>query len=234
MPGLRVSPGLLVGLPVAVGTAAVILAWLVLRVLPEPEPEVHGLREGDPPIEVKRLYRDLLRPPYLMAIGVLAAGMTLTTVLGLEPERWPVWFALALVGTLLAVIDAATTWLPNAVMHPYWVVTGTATILMAALTGSAALSAVTGAVAWTLVFWLVWLISRGQIGFGDVRFAVGLGAAAGAAGWATIYACLLAGTVVGALWGVLHRLRHGASGGPFAYGMALYLGCGLGLALTPG
>lgn len=231
MPGLSLAPGLLIGLPVAVGVAAVILAWLVLRALPEPD--LDGAREGDPPVEAKRPYADLLRPGYLTIVGVLAAATTATTILRLEPDRWPVWFALALLGTVLAVIDAVTTWLPNAVMHPFWVVTGVATIFTAAVSGGTALSAVVGAVAWTVVFWLVWLISRRQIGFGDVRFALGLGAAAGAAGWVTIYTCLLAGTVVGAIWGVLHRLRRGVRGGPFAYGMALYLGCGLGLALTP-
>lgn len=234
MPGLTLPPGVLVGLPVAVGVAEMILAWLVLRVLPEPEPDPQGLREGDPRVEVKRPYRDLLHPGYLVVVGVLAAAVATTAVLRLEPARWPIWFALALVGTLLAVIDAATTWLPNAVMHPFWVVVGVATVFTAALGGrGAALSTLAGAVAWTVVFWLVWLVSRRQIGFGDVRFAVGLGAAAGSAGWVTIYTCLLAGTVVGALWGVLHRLRRGVAGGPFPYGMALYLGCGLGLALTP-
>lgn len=234
MPGLTQSAQLLVGLPVVVGVASVVLAWLVLRVLPEPEPHPVDGRDSDPLMEVKRLYRDLVRPSCLVAVGVLAAAVTVAALLRLEPARWPTWFALALVGTLLAVIDAATTWLPNAVMHPFWAVMAVATVFTAAVGGRAvAVSTVTGAVAWTVVFWLVWLISRRQIGFGDVRFAVGLGAAAGAAGWVTIYTCLFAGTVVGAIWGVVHRLRHGPGGGPFPYGMALYLGCGLGLALTP-
>lgn len=208
---------------------AVLLAVAVLRRLPEPSPDDH-----DPGGATRKpTYRGLVRPSFLIMVGVFAAATATVAVIRLEPTQWAPWLVLAVFGSVLAMIDSATTWLPNEVMHPFWIAMTVALLIMIMLGERRnVVSVLVGGAAWMLVFWLVWAISR-QLGFGDVRLALGLGAAAGAAGWVTIYTCLFAGTLVGALWGVLHRARRGRQPGPFPYGMALFLGCPIGLALTP-
>lgn len=211
-----------------VGLVAVVSAVVALRVLPEPATD-------EPGSEDKPSYRALLQPWFLVMVGLWAVALTAVAAWRLDPTLWPAWLVLATIGTVLAMIDAATTWLPNVLMRLFWLAMALAAVTSAGLGGGWTVVArmAAGSVAWGLLFWLVWAVSRRQLGFGDVRLAFGLGAAAGAAGWVTIYTCLLAGTLVGAGWGLIHRLRSGRRPGPFPYGMALFLGCGLGLALTP-
>lgn len=221
----------------AAAAAAIVLAVVVLWRLPEPREADHDEQDASTAATAaaaKRTYGSLLRPWFVIMVGLLAAATTAIAVIQLDPAVWAPWVVLAVFGSVLAMIDATTTWLPNAVMYPFWAAMAVAAMIMVALgLRGSVISLLVGGAAWMGVFWIVWAVSGRQLGFGDVRLALGLGAAAGAAGWVTIYTCLLAGTLIGSGWGVVHRARHGRRPGPFPYGMALFLGCGVGLALTP-
>lgn len=220
MPAVEVSVRVLVCL-LAGAMAGVGTPW-VLRRLPEPDdPQAPG-------------YRFLAHGRFLAVVVLATVVMSATAVWTLPVPWWPPWLVLATAGVLLGAIDAATTWLPNALMYPTWAAMALSALVCVWLGGSwttVGRMAVVSA-AWGLLFWLVWVVSRRRIGFGDVRLAFALGAAAGAPGWLSGYTCLLLGTIVGALWGVLHRLRRGAGAAPFAYGPALVAGCWLGLLAT--
>ncbi len=180
----------------------------------------------------------LLRPGFwiaTVAVAVLVGGATGW----LLPWRsWAPWLVLAVGGALLITVDAATRRLPNPIMYPVWAAMAVA-IAICAVVGHdpmIAVRMVVGAAGWGLILYLVWWISSGQVGFGDVRLALPLGAAAGSLGWDMIYLSLLLGTFVGALTGLAVRIRRGRSAPPFAYGPALYAGCVLallGTALVP-
>jgi leader peptidase (prepilin peptidase)/N-methyltransferase len=97
--------------------------------------------------------------------------------------------------------------------------------VLAAFTGGGfgiALRAGAGAAIAGGLYLLVWWLSRGGFGFGDVRFAPLLGAAAAAGSWALLWFTLLLGTVVGGLVGLL-RLAQGRRG-PFPYAPSMLVG----------
>jgi leader peptidase (prepilin peptidase)/N-methyltransferase len=96
------------------------------------------------------------------------------------------WVVLATLGVLLAAIDARTSWLPLRLTQIAWLAMAIAALMSALLGGSVwvAARALAGAAIAGALYVLVWLISRGGFGFGDVRFAPLLGAAAAAGSWA--------------------------------------------------
>ena len=187
----------------------------LLRLLPEPVP-------GDD----KPIYRDLGSTRFLLVCGVLAGIAAAVSWLSLPRYAQPMWSVLAILGVLLAAIDARTSWLPLQLTRIAWLAMALATLLAALLGGDvwvAVRSAAGAAIAGGL-YLLVWLISRGGFGFGDVRFAPLLGAAAAADSWTLLWWTLLLGTLVGGLFGVL-RLALGQPRGvpvrPFDAGRCL-------------
>jgi len=196
-----------------IAVAAALLAGPVLRRLPEPA-------DGDG----KPLYRDLGRTPFLITCGVLAGAAAAVSWLSLPRYAQPAWFVLAIVGVLLAAIDARTSWLPLRLTRAAWLAMAIAALLAAFLGGglAVALRAAAGAGIAGGLYLLVWLISRGGFGFGDVRFAPLLGAAAAADSWALLWLALLLGTVAGGLVGLV-RLARGRRD-PFPYAPAMLVG----------
>ena len=77
------------------------------------------------------------------------------------------------------------------------------------------------------LYLLVWMISRGGFGFGDVRFAPLLGAAAAADSWTLLWWTLLLGTLVGGLFGVLRLALGRREAFPYAPSMLVgaYAAC---------
>jgi leader peptidase (prepilin peptidase)/N-methyltransferase len=188
-----------VAIALMVAMAAALLARPVLRRLAEPA-------NGDD----KPLYRELGSTPFLVSCGVLAGAASALSWLSLPRYAQPLWSVLAILGVLLAAIDARTSWLPLRLTQAAWLAM-TAASLLAALLGSdlgIALRAGAGAAIAGGLYLLVWLISRGGFGFGDVRFAPLLGAAAAADSWALLWLTLLLGTVAGGVVG-LARLAQG-------------------------
>jgi leader peptidase (prepilin peptidase) / N-methyltransferase len=210
-----------IALMVAVGCA--LLVRPVLQRLPEPA------ALGDQNIDGKPLYRDLASIRFLLSCGVLAGLAAFVSWLSLPLYAQPMWSVLAILGVLLAAIDARTSWLPLRLTQIAWFAMAVAALVSALLVGDiwVAVRAMAGAViAWTL-YLLVWLISRGGFGFGDVRFAPLLGAASAAGSWTLLWLTLLLGTVVGGFIGLLRLARGRREAFPYAPSMLIgaYAAC---------
>nr|WP_269778766.1 prepilin peptidase [Microlunatus antarcticus] len=131
---------------------------------------------------------------------------------------------------VLVAIDARTTWLPLGLTRAVWVLTAGAAVPATFLGGVPLLvRSAAGAGAAALLYLLLWRLSRGGLGFGDVRLAPVLGAATAAAGWSTLVAALLLGSLVGAAVGVVLALRGRPGAFPYAPSMlaGAFLACGV-------
>jgi leader peptidase (prepilin peptidase) / N-methyltransferase len=200
---------------IATALVTILLARPILGWLPEP---------GDG----KPNYRELGTTGFLINCGVLAGLATALSWLSLPLYAQPMWSVLASLGLLLAAIDARTSWLPLNLTRIAWLAMAAAGVLSAALGGMwVAGQAVTGAVIAGALYLLVWLVSRGGFGFGDVRFAPLLGAAAAADSWTLLWLTLLLGTVVGGLVGLLRLAKGWREAFPYAPSMLIgaYAGC---------
>ena len=197
-----------VALAVAVTTA--LLVRPVLRRLPEPA-EADG----------KPMYRDLGSTRFLVICGALAGLAAAVGWLSLPGYAQPMWSVLAILGVLLAAIDARTSWLPLRLTRMAWVAMSVAAVLAASLGGGVwvAVRAVAGAAIAGALYLLVWLLSHGGFGFGDVRFAPLLGAAAAADSWTLLWWTLLLGSVAGGLMGVLRLAQGRRNAFPYAPSM---------------
>ena len=194
-------------------TVAVTSGFLVrplLRRLPEPVS-----RDGTP------IYRDLGTTRFVLVCGALAGFATAISWLTVARYAQPMWSVLAILGVLLAAIDARTSWLPLLLTRIAWLAMAVAAVLAASLGGgvSVAVRSAAGAAIAGGLYLIVWLLSRGGFGFGDVRFAPLLGAAAAADSWTLLWWTLLLGTVSGGIVGVLRLLRGRREGFPYAPSM---------------
>ena len=199
-------------LALGTGVCAAAVSGPLLRWLPEPQAE-------DPPG-----YARLPTARFVLGVGLCSATAAAVAWTALPATVQPLWTVLAVGGVLLAAVDLVTTWLPLRLVQITWVAMAVAALTGAALGGgwpqlgrSAAGAAVAGA-----LYFAVWTASRGGFGFGDVRYAPLLGAAAAADGWGLLILTLLAGTLVGGLVGVVRLARR--RGGSFAYAPSMLLG----------
>ncbi|MCI1746762.1 MAG: leader peptidase (prepilin peptidase)/N-methyltransferase [Acidipropionibacterium sp.] len=220
------------GSAVALGLALTHLLILVPR-LPEPDPE----EVGGEVVAAKPRYRDLVTPPRVAAVAILAiaAGAACTLVPAHGRALWWVWAGSVL--TLVAV-DQATTFLPLRLWRWSLAEGIAAAVIGVLVTGSAIIEpliwAGLGLVA-SVPFWLVWRLRAG-IGFGDVRLAAGTGSVAAVLGvdpWlVALMASALAGAVLGVASWLVRRIRPSPWGSAFGYGPALWLGPWAALALA--
>lgn len=196
-----------------IGTTAAVLVRPLLRRLPEP---VAG--DGKP------TYRDLGTTRFVLVCGVLAGVAAAISWLSVPRYAQPMWSVLAILGVLLAAIDARTSWLPLQLTRTAWLAMTVTAVLAASLGGGVwvVVRAAAGAAIGGGLYLLVWLLSRGGFGFGDVRFAPLLGAAAAADSWTLLWWTLLLGTVTGGLMGLL-RLAQGRRGA-FPYAPSMLVG----------
>ncbi|GGV79890.1 MULTISPECIES: prepilin peptidase [Streptomyces] len=175
----------------------------------------------------------------------VAAGVTavvcaaLAAVTGPRPEV-AVWLLAAPVGVLLALVDQRVHRLPDVLTLPL-------AALTALLLGGAALlpaaagswpGALLGALALAGVYFLLFVVNPTGLGFGDVKLALGLGAALGWYGWPAVVAGGVAGLLYGGCYGLgLILLRRAGRGavmplGPFMLGGA-FTGLLLGASAAP-
>ena len=189
--------------------AALVTALLVLLVLPRlPEPA-----DG----EGKPLYRDLATPAWAIGCAVLAGLAAAMAWLTGSPTVQPLWWVLSTLGVLLAVIDARTTWLPLPLTRAAWLAMTAAAVVVGPLAGgSTVLRAAAGAALAGLLFFLVWFLSRGGIGFGDVRFAPLVGAATASHSWSLLIWALLLGSLAGAVHGLVRLALRRTGAFPYA------------------
>lgn len=197
--------------------AAALVVWLV------PVPRIHI--PADDPDDPPPHFPSLPTPTrtVTLAVATLVAAQVLHV---LPPELWLLWAAYIAVGAPLVLVDALTTWLPRR-LHMVLVASmlpGLAWLGVAE--PRAAVGALLGALAGFVVLFVAWRVGSGM-GFGDVRLAAPMGAAAGAGGLQPWFTALLAATVIGAVWAILHALRRRTDKqlpGHFPYGPALWLG----------
>lgn len=177
-------------------------------------------------------YADLVRPAFLAGCVVAAAGAATIGVLWLPRELTAVWLVLAVFGVSLAAIDGATTWLPMRLSYAGWVAMAIATVAtaFAIADGGWLLRTVAGAAIAGAVYLGIWAFSRGGFGFGDVRFAPLLGAAAAAGSWTLLLWALLCGALLGGVYGLL-RILAGRRGG-FPYAPSMLAGVYVAVLLT--
>ncbi len=179
---------------------------LVCRRTPEPVATPERPSTGRTRDEPKVPYRSLAGPIPTLVIAALAAAAAWAVTSHLPGVLWPVWGVVVTFGLWQAGVDAATTWIPKGLAHVTWVALGVAVAGMWWFSASAALWALVGAVVTSGVFALVWVLSRGGFGFGDVRFAPLLGAA-GIGLWhgMGIVVVVWAGMALTAVWIVVDR-----------------------------
>jgi len=231
-----------VALAVLVALATAFAAWLRLRSTPEPD-------DGPEGAWAKPAYADVASPRLLavaMALAGVLAALAASRVQGTPaPAAFAVlaaWALAAGLGTVAALCDLRTTYLPSSLMRPWGALTAVALLgVVATLPGRGAaapgvLLRVAGcAVAARLVFWLWWRVG-GRLGFADVRLATILAADAAMVSLATWSRWLVLGTALGAAWGIAtsitRRRRPSALGSAFPYGPALALGAWLALAVA--
>ena len=205
-------PLIAVALSVLVAGLMALCAPALLRWLPAPEDE--------PGTDFAALGTRRFR----LALLGLCAGAGVALLLTTTPSLWPVWVPLAALGPLLGLIDASTGFLPLRLSYLSLVLVSAGVVASCWLRadwrpGLVALAGGAGAMG---VYALLWWLSRGMLGFGDVRLAGLLGVATGATCLAVLVWSFVLGSVIGAVWGVASRLS--GRGREFPYGPSMLLG----------
>jgi leader peptidase (prepilin peptidase) / N-methyltransferase len=175
----------------------------------------------------------------LVCAGLSAVAVGVSWVLVPVPAR-PLWVVLGTVALVLAAVDARTTWLPLPVTRLAWLAMAAAIWLggaLAALDGgaeaafAALLPPVIGALASGTLYLLIWWLTRGGFGFGDVRYAPLVGAAAAGVSIPSLLWALALGSMVGGVYGIIRLVRRRP--GQFPYAPAMLAGAYLALAVRP-
>ncbi|MFK4144095.1 prepilin peptidase [Streptomyces sp. NPDC004065] len=173
--------------------------------------------------------------PVVATVTALVCA-ALAAATGPRPEA-VVWLLAAPVGVLLALVDHRVHRLPDVLTLP--LAAGTAVLLglagpLPAAAGSWP-TALLGGLALGATYFVLFLVNPSGMGFGDVKLALGLGAALGWYGWPVLVAGGFAGLLYGAVYGtglVLLRRAGRKSAiplGPFMLGGA-FTGLLLGAA----
>ncbi|MFJ3796515.1 prepilin peptidase [Streptomyces sp. NPDC090088] len=169
--------------------------------------------------------------PATLALTTALTCTALALATGPRPEL-AVWLLLAPVGVLLAVVDFRVQRLPDPLTLPL-------AAAALALLGLAALlpehaghwrTSLYAALALGAGYFLLFLINPGGMGFGDVKLALGTGAALGWYGWPTVLLGTFAGFLLGALYGgALVVVRRAGRKTAIAFGPFLIAGAFAGL-----
>ncbi|MFJ3778474.1 prepilin peptidase [Streptomyces sp. NPDC090075] len=169
--------------------------------------------------------------PATLALSTALTCTALALATGPRPEL-AVWLLLAPVGVLLAVVDFRVQRLPDPLTLPL-------AAAALALLGLAALlpehaghwrTSLYAALALGAGYFLLFLINPGGMGFGDVKLALGTGAALGWYGWPTVLLGTFAGFLLGALYGgALVVVRRAGRKTAIAFGPFLIAGAFAGL-----
>jgi leader peptidase (prepilin peptidase)/N-methyltransferase len=182
----------------------------VLRALPEPAEAPQ-----------KRLYRALATTRFVLVAGFIAALGAVVSWYAVPPATLPAWIVIGTCGLLLAMIDARTTWLPLRLIQASWLLMAAAVALGWPMGGGWPLvtRAIGGAAVAGALYFIIWLLTRGGFGFGDVRFAPLIGAATAACSWRLLVWALALGTLVGGVNGLVRLLAKRPGAFPYAPSM---------------
>ncbi|MET8766198.1 A24 family peptidase [Streptomyces sp. NPDC004658] len=178
-------------------------------------------------------YRPYAPSAPLLATATSLVCAALAAATGTRPEL-AVWLLLTPVGVLLAAVDLRVQRLPDPLTLPL-------AAAALALLGLAALlpehaghwrTALYGALALGAGYCVLHLVNPGGMGFGDVKLAVGTGAALGWYGWPTVLLGTFAGFLLGALYGgVLVLARRAGRKTAVPFGPFLLAGALTGLLI---
>ncbi|MGW7382516.1 prepilin peptidase [Streptomyces sp. NPDC054794] len=138
----------------------------------------------------------------LLAAATALVCAALAAATGTRPEL-AVWLLLSPVGVLLAAVDFRVRRLPDALTLPL-AAAALGLLGLAALLPEHAgdwFTALYGALALGAGYFVLFLINPAGMGFGDVKLALGTGAALGWYGWPTVMLGTFAGFLLGALYG---------------------------------
>ncbi|MFE9608331.1 prepilin peptidase [Streptomyces sp. NPDC006012] len=163
--------------------------------------------------------------------ALVCAALAATT--GTRPELG-VWLLLAPPGVLLAVVDFRVQRLPDPLTLPLAAAALGLLALAAAVPEHAGdwLTALYGALALGGGYFVLFLVNPGGMGFGDVKLALGAGAALGWYGWPTLLLGTFAGFLSGALYaGGLVVARRAGRKSAIAFGPFLIAGAYVGLLI---
>jgi len=195
---------------------------------------VHGVliapRLPEPPDgeELGKLpYSTLVTPRRIAALVVLASAAQAALLLP-DGNLRPAWLVYGSAVAALIWVDACTTWLPTTLTRLAWGEMAVAVGVVGVLAGDwrPVVEMIVGAAAAAGLLWVFWRVSRGGVGFGDVRLAPLVGAMAATMGVTGWLSAMLAGSAVGVVWGLLVARTRPAPGTTrgFAYGPALWAG----------
>ncbi len=221
--------------------------WLVPGLIgrvPEPgvraEPQADLEPDGDPeppaapdPVPAKELYAEMAALPGLAWKTALASGLA-AGVLGLALGWvWPLAYLvlLAPIGVALSVIDFRTWLLPTRIIWPTYAVVLALTLVATLATGDhdALVRGLIGQAVAFVVFFLLWFLPGGGMGFGDVRLSNILGLALAFLGWGEWAFGLWIGFLLGSLAWVPLRLLRLTTSRHFPFGPFMLLGALIGV-----
>lgn len=169
-----------------------------------------------------------------ISLGSISAWLVHTDNLTLAPIVLP----LTLTAPALAAIDVDVMRLPNRILGPVAGLTlaglasvgtaGSSASIDAALRGSwdVALKSAAGAVLAGVTFGLLNIVSRGGVGFGDVKLAAVVGLATGAVSLMSVWWAVAVGTLLALIWRTIRRRT-----GPSPFGPWLLLGAWVGVLI---
>ena len=170
----------------------------------------------------------------LVAAGTAALYAILAVRLGPSPAL-PAYLYLGGVAVVLALIDAGTHRLPNTIVLTSYPVGALLLVPVAAGRGEwgPLVRALLGMVALSTVYLLLALVSRGSLGYGDVKLAGLLGLYLGFLGWPAVWLGTLAGFLLGGLAaGALLATGRASRGSAIAFGPYMLAGALLAVLVS--
>lgn len=171
------------------------------------------------------VYTSLAGSRFATGSAALRGAGGLVILVTIRPwPLWLPWLTFCMTGIWLACLDAVTGLIPRRAASLASLAVAVAAVAMGAAGApwSWSLRAVLdGALCWG-IFATLWLVSRGAIGFGDVRFALPLGIAAASASWLHLVTAVGVGAVFSLAFGIAARVLAGRS--TFAYTPGLAVG----------
>lgn len=173
--------------------------------------------------DVKTPYVALARPRVAALVAAFSAAATWIAATHVPTAALLPWLVLSTLGVALAAVDGFTTWIPARPTRWTWLImaaAAAATLLLGA-SWTDLLRTLGGAVVAGVVYLVLWVVTRGGFGFGDVRFVPVVAAPAAAVSLDTLVAAVLAGTLLALVHGLWRHARHHRGWQPWAPALTL-------------
>lgn len=163
-------------------------------------------------------------PVVALAVGWPVLAATLVPRVGWSAV--PAYLLLAWLSVVLVWIDSDVHRLPNGLTYPaYPAMLGLLVLASAVEQDRRWIGALVGMAALILLFGLLWLVSRGQVGLGDVKWSGVIGLSLGYLGVDALVIGTMATFLIGGVIALVMLLFRGASRStPLAYGPAMCAG----------